>query len=134
MKKVLNLLALICAATLLMTGCTIMKPYENMEEFIRSDDMQARIKEVNAASDPDVYRTEITGKGNQMICRFIYLKEIDREKALKEISDSMAKTEDSYRNMAKAASFVVNEKDPSVVVGYYTKDGEELYREEFHGE
>ena len=123
---------LLCLAAILLTvGCAAAKPYENMEEFIRSDGMQERISAL-AEAGGGTYRAEICGEGNRMICRYTFLKEVDEQKIRGEISKELEKAAPHYQSAAQAASLMVREPDPIVSVAYYTKDGEKICSAEFH--
>ncbi len=132
MKKVLSsvfVLAMVFVMALSFTSCN--RKFDTMESFIASDVMQSQLKEAKDSVEDGTLTIDIVAEGDKLVYVYTYQQDIDVDYAKEALASALDQQASTFENVAKEIKNAVNIENPVVVVRYLTKDGSEIYSQEF---
>lgn len=132
MKKVLSsvfVLAMVFVMALSFTSCN--RKFDTMEAFIASDVMQSQLKEAKDSVEDGTLTIDIVAEGDKLVYVYTYQQDIDVDYAKEALASALDQQAATFENVAKEIKNAVNIENPVVVVRYLTKDGSEIYSQEF---
>ena len=102
-----------------------------MESFIASDVMQSQLKEAKDSVEDGTLTIDIVAEGDKLVYVYTYQQDIDVDYAKEALASALDQQASTFENVAKEIKNAVNIENPVVVVRYLTKDGSEIYSQEF---
>ena len=105
--------------------------FATMEDFVKSDIVQAQLESMKESMDTDDMTMEILGEGNKLIYAYTFKEAQDADVMGPALSAGLETQAATFENIASTMATVVEVENPVVVVRYLNSDGSELCSQEF---